>query len=561
MAKYLVKGDLSGIQDFIFNVRSEGAARSLKARSFFVSAVAMAAVEMITTHRKISNPSIIFEGGGNFYLSAESDTAGVWNSISSEINEALQHFDLALTISHVPFDTDTGSFGQRWQQLSRQSQTDKTRAFHGLATAFIPFDKCRIASVDFGLDAARDLEVWPKLAVELLNAKALNWQKGGSVNPRIYPNGLAVFGQKLTFAQQQGKSLDQSLLNKLPKWESFKNLSTLYVDAIKKVKQQHSEQPDQQQQVATSGLITFQYLAAFAQQRTGTAQLGILKLDVDDLSKQFEQIADEAEAIQRSKAIERFFGSDLLALLKNGKFQYNTGVRDQTNKESFEPHIYPIFSGGDDCFFIGGWDVMLQFAEQLQHKFETTFSKNGLTLSAALLVVDDKFPVVRFAELADSALGAAKANRRLDKAGQEHRKNSIALFGQILTWSEFREAAQIAQQLQQLIRQYGVSKAILNRLKHIAAGYGRMQEDVLEGQAFKIFQVNSLTFFIGKLKNEGILKKETNREGIKILENITQKAVNAIIQSFMAGEQQAPALFPVAARWAELLCRNAKSSS
>lgn len=33
LGAYIIKGDISGIQDFIFNIQSEGAARMLKARS------------------------------------------------------------------------------------------------------------------------------------------------------------------------------------------------------------------------------------------------------------------------------------------------------------------------------------------------------------------------------------------------------------------------------------------------------------------------------------------------------------------------------------------------
>lgn len=37
--KYLLKGDISRIQEFIFNVASKGAAKSLKSRSYYVTLV------------------------------------------------------------------------------------------------------------------------------------------------------------------------------------------------------------------------------------------------------------------------------------------------------------------------------------------------------------------------------------------------------------------------------------------------------------------------------------------------------------------------------------------
>ena len=38
--KYIVKGDLSGIQNFIFNIPSKGAAKELKRRSLYVTNLA-----------------------------------------------------------------------------------------------------------------------------------------------------------------------------------------------------------------------------------------------------------------------------------------------------------------------------------------------------------------------------------------------------------------------------------------------------------------------------------------------------------------------------------------
>lgn len=47
---YFIKGDISGIQDFIFNVKSEKAARVLKARSVFVEVLAHQQLDKLNTY-------------------------------------------------------------------------------------------------------------------------------------------------------------------------------------------------------------------------------------------------------------------------------------------------------------------------------------------------------------------------------------------------------------------------------------------------------------------------------------------------------------------------------
>ena len=69
--KYLLKGDLSGIQDFIFNVSSKKAAKSLKSRSFYVQIVgdlALKFIESDITDLDDFSCEVLYNGGGNFYL-------------------------------------------------------------------------------------------------------------------------------------------------------------------------------------------------------------------------------------------------------------------------------------------------------------------------------------------------------------------------------------------------------------------------------------------------------------------------------------------------------------
>ena len=64
--KLLLKGDFSGIQEFIFNIPSKKAAKTLKGKSFYVQALSWLAINDLKKSCKGSE--VIYDGGGNFFM-------------------------------------------------------------------------------------------------------------------------------------------------------------------------------------------------------------------------------------------------------------------------------------------------------------------------------------------------------------------------------------------------------------------------------------------------------------------------------------------------------------
>lgn len=67
MKRYIVKGDLSGIQNFIFNISSKGAAKELKRRSLYVSELAYKLEKEHARFFEHDAYKTIYNGGGNFF--------------------------------------------------------------------------------------------------------------------------------------------------------------------------------------------------------------------------------------------------------------------------------------------------------------------------------------------------------------------------------------------------------------------------------------------------------------------------------------------------------------
>jgi len=82
-----IYGDISGIQDFIFTIASEGALRNLRARSFFINLLEEHIIRKCLTTLKLPPTNILFSGGGSFALISH------WNE---EVQEKLEEIKFSI---------------------------------------------------------------------------------------------------------------------------------------------------------------------------------------------------------------------------------------------------------------------------------------------------------------------------------------------------------------------------------------------------------------------------------------------------------------------------------
>lgn len=545
---FLIRGDVSGIQDFIFNIQSKGAAKSLKARSFAVIALAKAGVELVRKTLGPPNVQEFYEGGGNFYLFVNAESEQQIRQLRQKINESLATDEIHLCLSYLERADFDQEFVDAWQVMNEAcAPEDKLAAFKSMTIAFAAFEQHKHGE-------------WKHLTEKLVNANSFDW-KIGDQKLTVEADGVAVFGQKLQFLNH-GDKLRNSLLNEMPKWSA--EIRHKYHAAIERVEQAMKNREDDADYKPRDGnIIPFEHLAGFAWQRTGSEKLGILKMDADNLSRTFSALKSKKEIEDLSKGLKVFFENKVYQLLTQKTFDVKIRIEKGVEKteEVFRHNIYPVFAGGDDCFFIGGWDAIFEFSLLLNSEFKSFLKTQNLpqqiTLSAGLLVVHDKFPVVRFAELADEALQAAKSQIRKGENSWEPKKDKITVFDETLTWQEFERARFFAQKLEFLIKEKDRPKSILDRLKNVAIGYDQVQRRLLEEGSLGISQFNRMTFYLGKLR--GDRRQTPDPEVEKIVEDIIHECQKSILVTLTSGQAMSPLVFSVAARWAELLCRAAKN--
>ena len=543
--RYFIKGDISGIQEFIFNVKSEKAAKTLKARSFYIQALSKICIYQLK--QSLLDIEVFYDGGGNFYLFSNENPHNAIDGLQKLIDRDCQKEAFYVVLSYIDVENLKGE--KYWEAINEKSNIDKLKKFATSAYAFQSYftigEKNKWASFTSSLNRSIGFEKIVKDERQRKDREAVESKKFS-----IFDSIFKLTSQKTNILE----NFENQIINKTPFWREKlwldETLKGLRIEENGKREKVAMSEGEKHKDIAKGDIIDFHFLAKFAKLRTGTEKLGILKLDVDNLGKLFRGVSDLNELKKLSLAMEWFFDEFLLKLWET-PFDDNEG-----NTHSFSDNVYVVFSGGDDCFFVGAWDAIFEFSHVLQQNFEA-FSKflkeqvlaindKPLTISAGMMVVDAKFPVIRFAQMAEEALDAAKHQK---ESNGEKKKNKINIFSESMEWEGFRKAKHLQSILYDLIANKGESRALLDRLKRGALGYTKNLENAKNGRV-NAPKVWKLFYFLRNIKNEDnkqVLEREIIRPySCSLIQAFNKNAEDEIIH---------PSTFPVAARWAELMTK------
>ncbi|GAB4134767.1 MAG: hypothetical protein OHK0045_25740 [Raineya sp.] len=469
--KYLVKIDVSGIQSFIFDVPSKGAAKQLKARSVYVQAITHIAEEFFKANLQGESIEVLYNGGGNLIFYTQAPEKALQEA-SKEFQRAFQQENLFPIVAYLPV---TQNFKTDMRSLAQQANIAKLQ-------------KPLITDTYFYKPIQE--EKWKNFTEKLLESKGFEIRKISEPHTNS-PFAKAGF---VFEPSKQAKNYENKIINKIPKNKD--------------------------------GVTEFDEIA---QKSTGDKKLAALKMDVDNLGNLFRD-KEEQDYRKNSKYLSEFFEEKI----------YEKVLKNYISQE----YIYPVFSGGDDCFFIGAWDKILEVASTIQKEFDAYQKEKqlALTLSAGVTIAPPKSPMVRLAEEAEHALELAK----------KYNKNKITLFGEPLTWQDFDEAKKLVEKFRKLIEEQSVSRALLHRIKSSDIGFTRLQEQAENGK-LNFPKVHRLKYYLRNFKEKEKIKE--------VLEAIFKEYEKALIAKFMHKDTfqgTNPMVFPVAARWAELLTKSTK---
>lgn len=569
----LIGGDISGIQKFIFNVPSKKAAKTLKARSFYVQLFADVCARKVLDFLKLKPANLLYNGGGRFYILAPKYREPQLDDCRKEIMQSLLNRDFIddeLYLSLASVDVVPGDFmsefGRKWADVNKLLEDAKLQKFRqlGCEEIFKPRTQRSAGEKPKKGDLYTDI-------TGLLRCKTYKVSSFGNPTPESegdewkklfrsigydvnFTNGSTADSSEKTVrfnsTDFEGSYSDYRFAVKdLPRWEAetikrFREHLELYGRSMEDYLDD-DEKTGEKRPLKDDDIITYSQLAFKAFHETGTEKLGILKMDVDDLGKVF---ADGFERDIRTP-------SRMMSLSRSLQWFFEGYMNTVLQEDQFKDYIYPIFSGGDDLFMVGAWHKVFDLALRIQEEFQRFVCNNpSLTLSASLLVVDEHYPVSRFAVLAEERLHEAKSG--------SIKKNSINVFRETLSWDEFGDARNIKDKLLCMVKDFGESRAIIQKVLQGCNGLDIIYKRAVrqrKASSEKNLQVMSL---LNKEKPVGekvwrmawFLRDIEQEESRPIAEEIVGE-YERVVFAAMKGETVNPMYIAVGARWAEFMCR------
>ncbi|WP_246605357.1 type III-A CRISPR-associated protein Cas10/Csm1 [Sphaerospermopsis torques-reginae] len=141
----LIAGDLSGIQKFIYTISSDGALKSLRARSFYLELVTEEVVQQLLDKLELPRTNVIYAGGGNLYIlaSGKEEVKNVIKEVRQQFNKwLLTEFEgkVFLALDCLCFSTSelkpelksadkNSKFADNWSKATKNLAIHKSQKF------------------------------------------------------------------------------------------------------------------------------------------------------------------------------------------------------------------------------------------------------------------------------------------------------------------------------------------------------------------------------------------------------------------------------------------------
>ncbi|MBW4565954.1 MAG: type III-A CRISPR-associated protein Cas10/Csm1 [Mojavia pulchra JT2-VF2] len=448
----LIAGDLSGIQKFIYTISSDGALKSLRARSFYLELVTEEIVQELLEELDLPRTSIIYAGGGNFYLlvTANNKTEEKVKQIQKRFNGWLINkfqCKVFLALDCLAFNTyhvATKKFSYHWNQVIQQLNKQKQCKFNEQINDLLEIrdsygDRCRVCHRDDTTDlkqlnteedsvlACPTCREMFRLGGQLFKTKAVVRSRHQNVSSNADTNYLINNSYYSLFDQVPTQQIQNNeILFLINNWKIKDYLSHNSVPLLLgNYGQESCENP--------GNFIRAHELATKAR---GIQRVGYLRMDVDNLGKIFAKGLGDNHTLSRLAGLSRqmsyFFKVYLNSLASNRKYtlpENHKILTPETNIEKFvRLNLLFIYAGGDDLFVSGAWDELVEFAFDVYQSFRAYTGHNPyITLSGGMSINDIKYPLYQAAADSGESENKAKANNR----------DSLGLFGQVFKWDEW----------------------------------------------------------------------------------------------------------------------------
>lgn len=448
----LIGGDLSGIQQFIYSIVARGAAKNLKGRSFYLQLLVDNIVQLILDDLCLLSGNVIYASGGGFFILAANTKSLPQRLKALEEKIAEKLFAAHGTSLFLAFDFITfgelelfykegheTTIGDVWKSLGEKLSAKKSRRFqHLLISKFdhffdpitvspntakdaitgeelqgtprylednnqLPVNASTFQQIELG-KKLKDADYWilSKQDLTYLPEKAFDTIGLQMFNYFISERKLKEYEEQLKGSADKVRVLRINNINFLQ--SAAKGINNIYGFTWyggNKYPVNEQDDPTTFEELAGITLDAPNYKED-AKRKSGPAlvRLGVLRMDVDNLGLIFRNgLSKDKRSFSRystlSRSLDYFFKGYLNTIWKS-------------NKE-FSTYTQIIYSGGDDLFIVGKWDVLIKMASDIQENFKDWVCGNpDITLSGGMASVGAKFPIFKAAAYSERFEKAAK---------------------------------------------------------------------------------------------------------------------------------------------------------
>lgn len=500
----LISIDISGIQSFIYNISSKGAAKALKGRSFYLQLLMDTIINEILYDLEYYRSNVLYSSGGKAYLllpNIERVNTGLKNYQENLERWLFEKFNGELYVSigkvNFFFDKDRregegekgkkylindGSdgyqfIGELWKRALENATEKKNQRFKSVivndSSFFEPFGEGGIIEVcdltgtelnkknryifdeyQFHISVGEQIE----LGRVLKEVKYIIWTKMGkspkvvvdesSYNLKNYKKSLNILNSDWFFYEENKipTSIDNAIVYKTVQdgFDFIDKISGSSVNAFRFY-------------AGTAEINAFEDLV---DKNSDFKRLAAFVMDVDNLGKIFVEGFKE-----KDKKGELIRDNSSLSRLSTLSFYLDLFFSGYINKlkEKYEK-VMVVYSGGDDLLAVGDWKEILAFAEDIRNEFhEFVCNRSEISFSAGIHLFTEKYPISK-------AVKSAKDSESVAKKYNNCAKGNITLLNTPVIWkkledNEFDKVKKLKNQMIELFDKDLINSAFIQKFQ------------------------------------------------------------------------------------------------
>ena len=446
----LASFDISGIQKFIYNIKSENALKQLRARSIYLDLIGESLLDEILTECGLDKTSVIYNGGGHAYIILPNTSiakVAFDKVIKSQNDWFIEHFREKLYVAGGYTEcsanelcnknengeiTNEHIYGDILQRLSIELSKNKLKRFNA--------EQINLLN-DKAIESTEECSVCGLNIVnnQCICSKMIRFGKDIIANKIfVFTGGQIDYGLNLGFFSLRNKTIYLNLFNE-NEFEEFSKKA--YKDIVKV----YAKNDYRMGEKYYGKLFIGDYFAKtqegfpktfddFEQESIGIKRIAVLRADIDNLGIAFKKgFENKYATLSRfstlSRMLSRFFKFHINEILESKKYKY-LGVFDKTLDTK---NVSIVYSGGDDLCIVGAWNDVIETALLLEKTFKE-YCGNTLSISAGIGLYKSGYPMSRMAN---------EVGHLEDVSKDQRIKNSITLFSDdnsgTFYWNDFEQ--------------------------------------------------------------------------------------------------------------------------